>query len=168
MARTFNAQNFIYVPAAGHPKNAEYRVAWGNEKWNDEEGTRNVAVLKTQMVYDGNVAGMLSPSFLLDSQDDVAVQVAMKLLREGKYGTNSKTIKDTLVLVPGASLEEMESEIATAKETLYETNRRIFQKRMKEKPIIDIEVKGKFGLNREGAPLTAVIFRVEITASHTE
>jgi hypothetical protein len=93
MARVFEPRKAIYVPATGgHPKNTEYRIAWGIEKWD-----KPTNVTKVQMVYNGNVAGMLSPSYPDDTVDEIAVSLALKLIKEN-HGTNSKTIKDILVV----------------------------------------------------------------------
>ncbi|MCM3318059.1 hypothetical protein M3603_15685 [Rummeliibacillus stabekisii] len=92
MAKAFNERRCIYVPATGgHPKNTEYRVAWGHELW--EQPT---AVTKVQMVYNNKVAGRLSPSFPDDTFDRETVISAFALLDEGK-GTNSKTSRMVLV-----------------------------------------------------------------------
>ncbi|MDY0409714.1 hypothetical protein [Paracerasibacillus soli] len=54
MARVFNPKRSIFVPATGgHRKNAEYRIAWGAERWNSL-----VNVTKVQMVYNGTVGNV--------------------------------------------------------------------------------------------------------------
>lgn len=165
MAKAFDARSFIFVPAEGHPKNAEYRVAWGDEKWNFEEGVREVTVTKAQMVYDGNVAGMLSPSFLDGTQDELAVQTAMKLLKQGKYGTNSKTNKDVVVVKHVKSPEMLDMVRMHAQVQLTDMNRRIFQKRMKEKPSVKVQLQETFPLvNADEPNLHVFVFRVEIVA----
>lgn len=164
MARVFDARKFIFIPATNHPKNAEYRVARGIEQWGVETGMKEANVTKTQMVYDGNVAGMLSPSFLDDTHDELAVQLAMKLLKKGLYGTDSKTIKDTLVLKSFDSAEGLETAKLQAIEELKEQNRRIFQKRKGKECEVTVDFKECFSLEHEVPNLNAFMFRVEVNA----
>lgn len=164
MARVFDARKFIFIPATYHPKNAEYRVAQGMEQWSKENGVKEVQVSKTQMVYDGNVAGMLSPSFLDGTHDELAVQLAMKLLKKGQYGTNSKTIKDTMVLKSFESPEGLEMAKSQAIEELKEQNRRIFQKRKGQECVVTVDFKESFSLEHEVPNLNAFMFRVEVNA----
>ncbi|MGF9977358.1 hypothetical protein [Viridibacillus arvi] len=92
MAKVFDARRAIYVPATGgHPKNTEYRVAWGYEQW-----SKPTAVTKIQMVYNNKIAGMLSPSYPDGTIDEATVISALKLIKDG-MGTNSKKSKQVLV-----------------------------------------------------------------------
>lgn len=77
MAQVFYPKKAIFVPATGgHPPNAEYKISWGTEKWSNKD----VYVTKVQMVYDGKVAGRISPSFPDNTLDLKAVKEALKIL----------------------------------------------------------------------------------------
>lgn len=94
MAKVFDERRAIFVPASSpHPDFTEYRVAWGYEQWRDD----SIPVEKTQMVYRGRVAGMLSPSFPDNTVDKKAVRLASDLLEKG-YGSGSRKSKIVLVL----------------------------------------------------------------------
>lgn len=89
MAQVFKPKKTIFVPATGgHPPNTEYRVAWGTEKW----GNNEVYVTKVQMVYNGAVAGMLSPSFPDNTLDLKAVEYAITLLPSISEGNTKKFV----------------------------------------------------------------------------
>lgn len=163
MAKSFDAKKFIFVPATGHPKNAEFRVAWGKEKWNFEEGVREVQVTKAQMVYNGNVAGMLSPSYVDGTLDDVAVQFAMKLLKDDRYGTNSKTIKDTVVVRELSSEQTVESLMEEAATQIREQNHRIFLEKTGKEVTVNVSLRETTPLSHETMTLQAFIFRVEVS-----
>ncbi len=92
MAQTFFPRKSIMVPASpgGHPPNTEYKVSYGDEKW----GSTFAEVYKVQMVYNGVVAGRISPSFPIGTDDYLRVhEVVMHLLNmynnNGHAGENS-------------------------------------------------------------------------------
>jgi hypothetical protein len=157
MSRVFNPHRAIYVPATGgHPKNAEYRVAWGVEQWDTP-----VNVTKVQMVYDGRVAGMLSPSYPDNTLDEMAVTFALKLLKDSRYGTNSKTIKDVLVLKKVASKNELDKTIESAENEIENMNMDIFDsKNNGVSVLVSVELKEQFELEDS---IYAFLFRVEIS-----
>lgn len=94
MALVFEPHRAIYVLASSpHPKNTEYRVAWGYEKWDIPQ-----PVTKVQMVYTGKVAGRISPSYPDDTSDEQAVDFAKTLLKQG-LGTASSKHKIVMVMV---------------------------------------------------------------------
>lgn len=156
MARVFNPNKVIFVPATGgHPKNAEYRVAWGTEQWNTP-----VNVSKVQMVYNGTVAGMLSPSFPDETLDEQAVIFALQLLKENNYGINSKTTKDVLVLrkienqsIIDSIIEELENEIDEMTIDIFDSKKNAIS------VITDIELREQFELENS---IYAFLFRVAI------
>lgn len=156
MARVFNPKKAIFVPATGgHPKNAEYRIAWGIEKWDTP-----VNVSKVQMVYNGTVAGMLSPSFPDKTLDQQAVAFALQLLKEQKYGINSKSTKDVLVLRKienksniDSTIEEIENEIDEMTIDIYDSKKNAMS------IITDIELRDQFELENS---IYAFLFRVAI------
>lgn len=107
MAKVFDERRAIFVPASSpHPDFTEYRVAWGYERWGDD----SVPVEKTQMVYRGRVAGMLSPSFPDNTVDKKAVRLASDLLEEG-YGSGSRKSKIVLVLSSVSTEQQSADEI---------------------------------------------------------
>lgn len=85
MAQRFFPIMFIMIPASEpHPPNTEYKVSIGKEEWN---GIKQ-PVLKVQMVYNGKVAGRLSPSYPIGTNDNEKVQKAIEKLTE-KYNKNN-------------------------------------------------------------------------------
>ncbi|MFC0300351.1 hypothetical protein ACFFIS_05875 [Virgibacillus soli] len=156
MARVFNPKRSIFVPATGgHPKNAEYRIAWGAERWNSL-----VNVTKVQMVYNGTVAGMLSPSFPDETLDQQAVIFALHLLSDKKYGINSKDIKDVLVLNKVTNqldvntlLDSLEKEIEEMTIDIYDSKKNPLS------VIVDIKLQEQFKLEDS---VNAFLFRVHI------
>jgi hypothetical protein len=73
MAKVFFPKAHILVPASSpHPPNTQYRVAIGEEIWDDKRHK----VLKIQMVYNGEVAGRRSPSYPLGTDDYIRVTEA--------------------------------------------------------------------------------------------
>ena len=156
MARVFNPKKAIFIPATGgHPKNAEYRVAWGTEQWHIL-----VNVSKVQMVYNGTIAGMLSPSFPDDTLDEQAVVFALKLLKDNKYGTNSKTFKDVLVLRKVESSSNIDSTIEKIENEIEEMTINIFDSKKNAVSVgTFIELREQFELENS---VFAFLFRVEI------
>ena len=156
MARVFNPKKSIFIPATGgHPKNAEYRVAWGVEKWNVA-----VSVSKVQMVYNGTVAGMLSPSFPDETLDEQSVVFGLKLLKEDKYGTNSKTMKDVLVLIKEENEKNIDSIIEKTKNKIEGMTVDIFHSKKNAISVgVFINMREQFEL---GNSVYAFLFRVEI------
>ena len=160
MAQVFSPRRAIFVPASSgepgtHPKNTEYRVAWGFEQW---EGS-TVGVTKVQMVYNGRVAGMLSPSYPDNTLDEKAVTFALKLLKEG-WGTATKKSKDVLVLRKIDSPEEIEKLEAEIEDEVHNMNLDIFTPSSGVSPVVRTELKEKFLLEPS---IYAFIFRVEIS-----
>lgn len=156
MARVFNPKKSIFVPATGgHPKNAEYRVAWGTEQWNVA-----VNVSKVQMVYNGTVAGMLSPSFPDETLDEQSVILALKLLKDDKYGTNSKTIKDVLVLRKVENASDINSTVEKIEIEIEDMTIDIFNSKKNAISIgTHINLREQFELKDS---VYAFLFRVEI------
>lgn len=156
MARVFNPKKSIFIPATGgHPKNAEYRVAWGSEQWNIP-----VDVTKVQMVYNGTVAGMLAPSYPDETLDEMSVLFALKLLKDNKYGTNSKTIKDVLILREFDDSLETEAFIKNLEDFLEEMTIDIFNSKKNALSVgVRSELKEEFTLKNS---IYAYLFRVEI------
>ena len=75
MARKFYPRTTKYITASDpHAEGTEYKVSVGDEEWGD--GTFR-SVVKVQMVYDGKVAGRMSPSYPVESQDWLLVQSAI-------------------------------------------------------------------------------------------
>lgn len=75
MARKFYPRTTKYITASDpHAEGTEYKVSVGDEEWGD--GTFR-SVVKVQMVYDGKVAGRMSPSYPVESQDWLSVQSAI-------------------------------------------------------------------------------------------
>lgn len=75
MARTFYPRITKCIPAsAPHEPGTEYKISIGDEEWGD--GTFQ-SVVKVQMVYDGKVAGRMSPSYPIHSNDWEAVQTVI-------------------------------------------------------------------------------------------
>ena len=161
MARVFNPNKAIFVPATGgHPKNAEYRIAWGTEQWSTP-----VNVSKVQMVYNGTVAGMLSPSFPDETLDEQAVIFALQLLKENKYGINSKTTKDVLVLRKIENKSTIDKTIDKIEDEIDEMTIDIYDSKKNAISIItDIELREQFEL---GDSIYAFLFRVTIYPART-
>ncbi|MCZ0754405.1 hypothetical protein [Anoxybacillus sp. J5B_2022] len=156
MAQVFSPRRAIYIPASGgHPKNTEYRVAWGFEQW----GESPVAVTKVQMVYNGRVAGMLSPSYPDDTLDEKAVIFALKLLKEG-WGTSSKKSKDVLVLAQVDSIEQLEGEIEKMQDAIYNMHLEIYTPPSGVSPIVSVVFKEKFLVEKS---LYALLFKVDVS-----
>lgn len=156
MARVFNPKKAIFIPATGgHPKNAEYRVAWGTEQWNTP-----VTVSKVQMVYNGTVAGMLSPSFPDETLDKQAVVFAFQLLKNNKYGTNSKTIKDVLVLRKVENESDVDLIIGKIENEIEEMTIDIFDSKKNAISVgTYIELRDRFKLEDS---IYAFLYRVEV------
>lgn len=75
MARTFYPRKTKYIQASEpHNSGTEYKISIGDEEWGD--GTFQ-SVVKVQMVYDGKVAGRMSPSYPIGSNDWMAVQTVI-------------------------------------------------------------------------------------------
>ncbi|MBA2176853.1 hypothetical protein H0266_18395 [Halobacillus locisalis] len=159
MARVFEASRAIFIPArGGHPKNAEYRVAVGYEQWETP-----VEVSKVQMVYNGGVAGMLSPSFPVGELDEKAVVFALELLKNRKYGTDSKTIKDVLVLEKVPEGTSIDSIIEKKLDELEEMTQSIFASKRKPQIVIaDVDPVEHFELEDS---VYAFLFRVQVSKS---
>ncbi|MEN1970030.1 hypothetical protein WMZ97_18395 [Lentibacillus sp. N15] len=157
MARVFKPKKAIFVPASGgHPKNAEYRIAWGTEQWN-----KQVNVSKVQMVYNGTVAGMLSPSFPDETLDEQAVIFALHLLKDNKYGTNSNTIKDVLILKHIESKDNINSVIDKVEDDINDMTIDIFGSKRNPIPVIvHTELRKQFKCEDS---TYAFLFRVEVT-----
>ena len=78
MARTFYPRKTKYVSASEpHSPGTEYKISIGDEEWGD--GTFQ-SVVKVQMVYNGKVAGRMSPSYPVESNDWNVVQKAIEEL----------------------------------------------------------------------------------------
>ena len=156
MTLVFKPKKSIFVPATGgHPKNPEYRVAWGTEKWNVP-----VNVSKVQMVYNGAVAGMLSPSFPDDTLDEQSVVFALKLLKENKYGTKSKSKKDVLVLRKVENAANMNSTIEKIENEIEALTLNIFDSKKNAISVgTFINLREQFELENS---VYAFLFRVEI------
>ncbi|MDG0765222.1 hypothetical protein O0R52_16000 [Bacillus halotolerans] len=156
MTLVFEPRKAIYIPTTGgHPKNSEYRVAWGVEQWDHPKN-----VTKTQMVYKGRVNGMLSPSFPDDTFDELAVQFASKLIKQG-YGTDSKKSKDVLVLKEVPSVDDFEYVIDQLEDELQDMNQTIFHKENHAlSPVVVSEFRKQFEVKDN---IYAFLFRVEIS-----
>ncbi|MET1248341.1 hypothetical protein ABWW58_06075 [Sporolactobacillus sp. STCC-11] len=160
MAQVFDAIRAIFIPATGsHPKNAEYRVAWGKEKW----GNTKYGVTKVQMSYNGNIAGMLSPSFPDETFDERAVIFALHLLKSPTYGTNSKMSKDILVLRKVGIDDDLDDVTDKIIEELIAMTIDIFDS--KKNPlsvIVRVEPKEQFNLDDS---TFAFLFRADVFPS---
>ena len=87
MARTFYPRKTKYIPASEpHDSGTEYKISVGDEEWGD--GTFQ-SVVKVQMVYDGKVAGRMSPSYPIGSNDWKAVQAVIDELVAEDSESNS-------------------------------------------------------------------------------
>lgn len=87
MARTFYPRITKYIPASEpHNSGTEYKISIGDEEWGD--GTFQL-VVKVQMVYDGKVAGRMSPSYPIGSSDWKAVQAVIDELVAEDSESNS-------------------------------------------------------------------------------
>jgi hypothetical protein len=73
-----------------HPKNAEYKVAAGVEKWGEDD----VAVTKVQMQYDGKAQGRKDPSYPTNGRDLACVTKATEAVQHRMLMKNS--LKDTI------------------------------------------------------------------------
>lgn len=87
MARTFYPRKTKYIPASEpHDIGTEYKISIGDEEWGD--GTFQ-SVVKVQIVYDGKVAGRMSPSYPIGSNDWKAVQAVIDELVAEDSESNS-------------------------------------------------------------------------------
>ncbi|MBQ4899339.1 hypothetical protein KB559_10870 [Paenibacillus sp. Marseille-P2973] len=160
MARVFDPKKSIFIPATGgHPKNAEYRVAWGTEQWD-----KPVNVTKVQMVYNGTVAGMLSPSFPDNTLDEQSVYFALGLLKDNKYGSStSKSIKEVLVLRKIEDPNKLGLTISKIEDEIEEMTFDIFDSKKNSISVgVRTELKEQFILEND---VYAFLFRVEIFPS---
>jgi hypothetical protein len=146
MAKVFDARRAIYVPATGgHPPNTEYRIAWGFEQWGNA-----VAVTKVQMVYNGRVAGMLSPSYPDNTFDEKAVVHALQLLKQG-YGTGSKKSKLVFCLKKLEENQALDQLLDATEDEIHNMNLEIFTGSNGISPVVSIghvetiELEGLFG-----------------------
>jgi hypothetical protein len=154
MAKVFDARRAIYVPACSlHPKNTEYRVAWGIENWTQ------TPVTKVQMVYNGKVAGMLSPSYPDNTLDERTVGLALKLLKKG-YGTRSKTSKMVLCIKEVKDANKIDSVIEEVENEIENMNREIFTPpNVALSPVIRTELCERIPLEDS---LYGFLFRVDV------
>lgn len=150
MAQVFTAKKTIFVPATGgHPQNTEYRVAWGTEKWSNPTN-----VTKVQMVYNGAVAGMLSPSFPDGTTDLLAVNVALNWLNEVDENTHYVCLLKEVETL--GSVEDLEDEIDNWVVNIFES------KRKPQAVLTDVFLEKETVVN-EG--LKAFLFKVSIFSS---
>ena len=83
MARKFYPRKTKYITASDpHAAGTEYKVSVGDEEWGD--GTFQ-SVVKVQMVYDGKVAGRMSPSYPVESQDWLTILDGIIELTDEKH-----------------------------------------------------------------------------------
>lgn len=153
MAKVFEPRRAIYVPASSpHPKNTEYRVAWGMENWSP------VGVTKVQMVYNGKVAGMLSPSYPDHTLDEQAVDLA-KLLLKQDLGTSSNKSKVVLCLkkLESDNLDEL---IEATEDELHNMHLDMYSSDSALSPVVHVKLKDAI---KQEDSLYTLIFKVEIT-----
>lgn len=154
MAQVFEPHYAIHVVASSpHPKNTEYRVASGFEKWNTP-----VSVTKIQMVYDGKVAGRISPSYPNESLDEKAVDFAKELIKK-KYGSASNRSKVVLQLKHVDSTENVEQVIDQTENEIQNMHLDMFRS-SSVTPIVDVEFMERYSL---GDSIVGLLFRVEIS-----
>ncbi|WP_438875112.1 hypothetical protein [Bacillus cereus group sp. Bce032] len=155
MVKVFDARRAIFIPATGgHPHLAEYRVAWGYEKWGDEP----VAVSKVQMVYHNKVAGRLSPSYPVDSLDERAVLLALDLVKKN-YGTSSKKSKVVLVLKEIQAGETEDEVLERTENEVHNMNIEMFTPPGATiGPVVDIDFMEKIEVEEN---LVAFLFTVD-------
>ncbi|MDN3956523.1 hypothetical protein [Sporolactobacillus laevolacticus] len=160
MVQVFEAIRSIFIPATGgHPKNSEYRIAWGKEKW----GNTKHDVTKVQMSYNGNIAGMLSPSFPDGTLDERAVTFALQLLKSPIYGTNSRMSKDVLVLRKVGSADNINAVVSKIIDELTAMTIDIFDSKKNPLSVIArVEPKSQFNLDDS---TFAFLFRVDVFPS---
>ncbi|WP_309479981.1 hypothetical protein [Brevibacillus agri] len=153
MAKVFDERRAIFVPASKpHPDCTEYRVAWGYENW----GGNLVPVEKTQMVYKGKVAGMLSPSFPDKTIDKKAVRFASDLVEQG-YGTGSRKSKLVLVVKEVLDTADFDQIITATKDEIEEYHQQI-QQGVVTRPV-DVTFDNKLQVEEK---LWAFLYRVDI------
>ena len=99
--RTFYPRETKIIGAsAPHPEGTQYKVSIGDEDWGD--GTFQ-SVTKVQMMYDGKVAGRMSPSYPAGTDDYERVCEAVFELESGHgnedtYMVPTMLTKDSLLL----------------------------------------------------------------------
>lgn len=77
MSQKFFPNESIFINASHpHPLNTQYKISIGQEKWDEIF----VPVIKVQMVYNGVVAGRLSPSYPNGTTDYLKVHNAVVTL----------------------------------------------------------------------------------------
>lgn len=104
MARTFYPRKTKCIPAsAPHDSGTEYKISIGDEEWGD--GTFQ-SVVKVQMVYDGKVAGRMSPSYPIHSNDWQAVQMVIDELA-GEDGAKSDIYYIPTILSKDSILDQL-------------------------------------------------------------
>jgi len=92
--RTFYPRKAILIDASEpHPKGTQYKVSLGDEDWGD--GTFR-SVVKVQMLYDGKVAGRMSPSYPAGMDDFDRVSAAAFELETGHSSENLHMIPTIL------------------------------------------------------------------------
>ena len=84
--RTFYPRKARIIQAsAPHPEGTQYKVSIGDEDWGN--GTFQ-SVIKVQMMYDGKVAGRMSPSYPVGTDDYERVSAAIFELESGHENTH--------------------------------------------------------------------------------
>lgn len=79
MGRTFYPRVSKFVEAsAPHPEGTQYKISMGDEDWDGQYQS----VIKVQMVYNGKVAGRKSPSYPVESDDNIRVATAIFNLKD--------------------------------------------------------------------------------------
>lgn len=92
--RTFYPRKTIMIDASEpHPVGTQYKVSIGDEDWGD--GTYQT-VTKVQMMYDGKVAGRMSPSYPAGTDDYERVCEAIFELESGNGGKDTYMIPTML------------------------------------------------------------------------
>lgn len=105
MARTFYPRKTKYISASEpHDSGTEYKISIGDEEWGD--GTFQ-SVVKVQMVYDGKVAGRMSPSYPIDSKDWKTVQAVIDELVDEDSGGKDNTCYVPMLLSKDAILAQL-------------------------------------------------------------
>ncbi|OME71490.1 hypothetical protein BSK65_10645 [Paenibacillus odorifer] len=149
MAQVFTPHFTLHVIASNpHPKQTEYRVGRGYEQWNTQ-----VSIRKTQMVYQGKVAGKVVPSFPENTLDVVAVNYAMDLLSKG-WGVYAKN-KRNVVIVKKINPKQTEDELSElAQDEVFD-----FYSDLYPNQVVDVMQRNSERLNDD---LVAFVFDVNI------
>lgn len=106
--RTFYPRKTLIIPASEpHEAGASYKVSIGDEDWGD--GTFQ-SVIKVQMMYDGKVAGRMSPSFPITTSDWQRVCEAVQNLTSngGIHEFSQDTINIPMLLTHNSLMSEFE------------------------------------------------------------